>query len=79
MSVVLIRPISDAKVKEIHDVDKIVSAFPRGKFDIDFVHVLEVDYENDVWTAEGGFVAKDCPPATFTAKVDREGNISSVT
>ncbi len=64
-------------IKDIHDVENLVSTFLRGKFSIDHIHVLQVDYDNDVWTAEGGFVAKDCPLAIFTVKVDREGNILS--
>ncbi len=64
-------------IKDIHDVEKVVSAFLSSKFETEHVHVLRVAYEKDVWTAEGGFVAKDCPLAIFTVKVDREENILS--
>ncbi len=64
-------------IKDIHDLEKVVSSFVHGKFDTKHVHVLHVDYDKEIWTAEGGFVAKDCPLAIFTIKVDREGNILS--
>lgn len=64
-------------ITSIHDVEKVVSEFLRGRFNIEHVHVLQVEYDKDVWTAEGGFVAKDCPLAVFTVKVDREGNVLS--
>ncbi len=64
-------------IKDIHDVEKVVSAFLRTKFETEHVHVLRVSYEKDVWTAEGGFIAEDCPLAIFTVKVDREENILS--
>ena len=58
-------------------MEKVVSAFLRSRFIIEHVHVLQVEYDKDVWTAEGGFIAKDCPLAVFTVKVDREGNVLS--
>lgn len=64
-------------ITNIHDVEKVVSEFLRSRFSIEHVHVLQVEYDKDVWTAEGGFVAKDCPLAVFTVKVDREGNVLS--
>jgi len=64
-------------IKDINDVETIVEGFVRQRFTVNHVHVLQVDYDQGVWTAEGGFVAKDCPLALFTIKVDKEGNILS--
>jgi len=64
-------------IKNISDVETVVADFVRQRFSINHVHVLQVDYDQGVWTAEGGFVAKDCPLALFTIKVDREGNVLS--
>ncbi len=64
-------------IKDISDVERVVTNFLRTKFHVDHIHVLQVEYENNVWTAEGGFVGKDCPLAVFTVKVDREENILS--
>ncbi len=64
-------------ITDIHDVERVVSAFLHGKFETEHVHVLRVNYEKDIWTAEGGFIAKSCPLAIFTVKVDREENILS--
>ncbi len=64
-------------IKDIHDVEKVVSAFIRSRFETEHVHVLRVEYDKDVWTAQGGFIAKDCPLAIFTVKVGKEENILS--
>jgi hypothetical protein len=64
-------------IEDIHDVERIVSAFVGRLYNVDHVHVLQVDYENDVWTAQGGFITKDCPLATFAIKVDRQEHILS--
>ncbi len=64
-------------IEDIHDVEQVVSAFVRSIYNVDHVHVLQVDYENDVWTAQGGFITKDCPLAMFAVKVDRQERIPS--
>ncbi len=64
-------------IKDIHDVERVVVSFLKSKFHVDHIHILQVDYENNVWTAEGGFVGKDCPLAIFTVKVDRDENVLS--
>ncbi len=58
-------------------MERVVVDFLRERFSGDRIHVLQVDYENEVWSAEGGFVGKDCPMVLFNVKVDREGNILS--
>ncbi len=64
-------------IADIHDVERVVSTFVRSLYNVDHVHVLQVDYENDVWTAQGGFITKDCPLAMFAVKVDRQERILS--
>lgn len=64
-------------IKSVQDVEKLVSDFLRTRFTAERIHILQVEYEKDVWTAEGGFVTKDCPMAIFTVKVDRDENILS--
>ena len=64
-------------IKDVHDVERVVSSFVRSLYNVEHVHVLQVDYENDVWTAEGGFITKDCPLAMFKVKVNREERILS--
>ena len=64
-------------IKDVEGVERVVTKFLRGKFHVEHIHVLQTDYENGVWAAEGGFVGKDCPLAIFTVKVDKEENILS--
>lgn len=62
-------------IKDISDVETLVADFVRERFGVIHVHVLQIDYDQGVWTAEGGFVAKDCPLAVLTVKVDKEGDV----
>ena len=64
-------------IKDVHDVERVVISFLKSKFHVEHIHVLQVEYEDNVWAAEGGFVGKDCPLAIFTVKVDRDENILS--
>ncbi len=64
-------------IKDIREVEKLASDFLRDRFVAERVHVLQVEYDKDVWTAEGGFITKECPMAIFTVKVDRDGNVLS--
>lgn len=62
-------------IKNVSDVERVVTDFVKKKFSVNQVHVAQVDFKDGLWVARGGFVTPECPLAMFFVKVDPQENI----